>query len=227
MVDLAGGAIHPQHQEYLPTPIPATPEAVAVTVADAIASWRTPGPVGIALPCVVADGTIRTATNIPAEWIGINAERLFGDALSGRRVVVLNDADAAALAEARNGAARHAGNVLLLSLGTGVGSAVLRDGKLQPNSSFGQVVVDGNVADRYVSLASRLSERLTWADWADRMNRFLRVIEDQEQFDLIVIGGSLAHESVHWEGRLVARAPLVRARFFNMASVVGAALAAE
>ena len=224
VVDLVDGAAHPPRNE--PTPTPAVPKAVADCVAEMIAPWRCPGPIGVALPCTVEDGVARTAVNIPDQWIDTNAAELFGDVLC-RDVVVLNDTDAAGIAEAHYGVADHPGTVLVLTFGTGIGSAVLRGGKLEPNTEFGQLLVDGHIADRYVSLSARLADRLSWPSWIGRANRFLRVVEEQEEFDLIVIGGGITHETLHWEGRLTARAPLVRARFFNMAGVVGAAMAAE
>ena len=168
----------------------------------------------------------RTAGNISPEWIGTNAEKLFQVAL-GRKVVVLNDTDAAGIAEARYGAADHPGTVLVLTFGTGIGSAVLRGGKLEPNTELGQLYVDGQIADGYASLSALRSERLPWPEWIGRANRFLRVVEEHDHYDLIVIGGGLTHEAVHWEGRLVTRAPLRQARFFNRAGVIGAAMAAE
>jgi len=114
-----------------------------------------------------------------------------------------------------------------LTFGTGIGSAVLRSGRLVANTEFGQLTVDGQVADKYVSLSVRVADGLSWPVWISRANRFLRVVEDRRRFDLIVIGGGITHEAIHWEGRLVARAPLVRARYLNMAGVVGAAMAAE
>ena len=172
------------------------------------------------------DGFAHTAGNISPEWIGTNAEELF-QARLGRKVVVLNDTDAAGIAEARYGAADHPGTVLVLTFGTGIGSAVLRGGKLEPSTELGQLYVDGQVADGYASLSALRAERLLWPEWIDRANRFLQVVEEQDRYDLIVIGGGLTHESVHWEGQLVTRAPLRAARFFNRAGVVGAALAAE
>ncbi len=224
VVDLVDGRAHPPGDQ--PTPQPALPEDVADRVAEIIRPWRCPGPVGIALPCTVDRGFARTAVNIPSEWVGTDATKLFRRAL-GREVVVLNDTDAAGMAEARYGVADRPGTVVVLTFGTGIGSAVLRGGKLEANTEFGQLLVDGNVADRYVSLSVRVADRLPWPEWIDRANRFLRVVEEQDAFDLIVIGGGITHEAVHWEGKLIARAPLVRARFFNMAGVVGAAVAAE
>ncbi len=224
VVDLVDGRAHPPRDK--PTPQPALPENVADRVAEIVAPWRCPGPVGIALPCTVDAGFARTAVNIPPEWIGTDATKLFRRAL-GRDVVVLNDTDAAGIAEARYGVADHPGTVLVLTFGTGIGSAVLRGGKLEPNTEFGQLAVDGHIADRYVSLSGRQADGVSWSAWIDRANRFLRVVENQDDFDLIVVGGGITHESVHWEGQLAARAPLVRARFFNMAGVIGAAMAAE
>jgi polyphosphate glucokinase len=224
VVDLEAGGQHPE--EYRPTPTPATPDAVAAAVARMVAPWECRGRLGIALPFTVEDGIARTAGNISSEWIGTNAEELFSAAL-GRTAVVLNDTDAAGIAEARYGAADHPGTVLVLTFGTGIGSAVLRGGKLEPNTELGQLYVDGQVADGYVSLSALRTQRLPWPEWIGRANRFLAVVEELDRYDLIVIGGGLTHEAVHWEGQLVTRAPLRAARFYNRAGVIGAAMAAE
>ena len=224
VVDLGPGGQHPE--DYQATPTPATPDAVAAAVARMVTQWECRGRLGIALPFTVEDGIARTAGNISPEWIGTNAEKLFQTAL-GREVVVLNDTDAAGIAEARYGAADHSGTVLVLTFGTGIGSAVLRGGKLEPNTELGQLHVDGEVADGYASLSALRSEQLLWPAWIGRANRFLRVVEEHDHYDLIVIGGGLTHEAAHWEGKLVTRAPLRKARFFNRAGVIGAAMAAE
>ena len=225
VVDLGSGAQHPE--DYQATPTPARPDAVAAAVAGMVAPWREfRGRLGVALPFTVEDGIARTAGNISSEWIGTNAETLFQAAL-GRQVLVLNDTDAAGIAEARYGAADHSGTVLVLTFGTGIGSAVLRGGKLEPNTELGQLYVDGQLADGYASLSALRSEQLPWREWIGRANRFLRVVEEHDHYDLIVIGGGLTHEAVHWAGQLVTQAPLRHARFFNRAGVVGAAIAAE
>lgn len=224
VVDLGTGAQHPE--EYQPTPAPATPDAVATAVAGMVAPWDCRGRLGIALPFTVEDGIARTAGNISSEWIGTNAEKLFQAAL-GRQVVVLNDTDAAGIAEARYGAADHPGTVLVLTFGTGIGSAVLRGGKLEPNTELGQLYVDGQLADGYASLSALRSEQLPWPEWIGRANRFLQVVEEHDHYDLIVIGGGLTHEAMHWEGQLVTRVELRHARFYNRAGVIGAAMAAE
>ncbi len=123
---------------------------------------------------------------------------------------MLNDTDAAGIAEARYGAADHPGTVLVLTFGTGIGSAVLRGGKLEPNTELGQLHVDGEIADGYASLSALRSERLPWPEWIGRANRFLRVVEEHDHYDLIVIGGGLTHEAVHWEGQLVSPRTLGR-----------------
>lgn len=224
VVDLASGAQYPK--DYRATPTPATPDAVAAAVGGMVDPWECGGRLGIALPFTVEDGIALTAGNISPEWIGRNAEELFAARL-GRKVVVLNDTDAAGIAEARYGAADHPGTVLVLTFGTGIGSAVLHGGELKPNTELGQLHVDGQIADGYASLSALRTERLPWTEWIGRANRFLRVVEEQDHYDLIVIGGGLTHEAAHWEGKLVTRAPLRQTRFFNRAGVIGAALAAE
>ncbi|MBL8927272.1 MAG: ROK family protein [Pseudonocardia sp.] len=223
VVDLASGAQYPW--DYRATPTPATPDAVATAVVGMVDPWECGGRLGIALPFTLDHGIAATAGNISPEWIGRNAEELFAARL-GRKVVVLNDTDAAGIAEARYGTADHPGTVLVLTFGTGIGSAVLHGGKLEPNTELGHLHVDGQIADGYVSLSALRTEHLRWPEWIGRANRFLEVVE-QDHYDLIVIGGGLTHEAAHWAGKLVTRAPLRHARFFNRAGVIGAALAAE
>ena len=210
------------------TPPSRTPVDVAAEVARMVGQLPARGPIGVTLPCVVQDAIALTASNIDRSWIGVDAGALLADALDGRDVVVLNDADAAGMAEARHGTvAGHEGTVLLLTFGTGIGSALLRAGKLVPNTEFGHIPVDGEVAERRAAASVRVSENLSWPGWCSRVNRFIEVVETVVRPDIIVVGGGIStdQEVPHWWDLVTARASIVPAMLANNAGMVGAAMA--
>lgn len=211
----------------VPTPRPATPDAVAAVAAGLVdrAGWT--GPVGVTLPAVVRAGIVHTAANIAPEWIGVDAAGLMSQALGGRQVRLLNDADAAGLAEARFGAAAgHDGVVLMLTFGTGIGSALLAAGVLVPNTEFGHLVVDGAAAEHRASAVRRGRDRLSWPVWAAEVSRVLEEYERLLWPDLIVAGGGISAEADRWLPLLTNRTPVVAAMLENTAGIVGAAMAA-
>ncbi len=209
----------------LDTPEPSTPEAVAGAVADLVGRLEAPGPVGIGFPSVIRQGWVATANNIDPSWIGVNALELFEAAL-GREVRLLNDADAAGLAEARYGAAKGVdGKVLVLTFGTGIGSALLVDGALVANVELGQLELNGvRPAERRYSAKSRRAENLGWDEWGIRAREFLVLVNEVFTPDLIVIGGGVSKfweefsEQVTFDDLKTTRAALV-----NNAGIVGAA----
>lgn len=214
------------------TPQPATPEAVAATVKTVVdlvaAEHALPDdlPVGCGLPVVVKAGQVMTAANIDKSWIGVDADELLGEAL-GRRVWVINDADAAGIAEIRIGAGRDvSGTVLLLTIGTGIGSALLVDGKLVPNTEFGHLELNGREAERRLSGTARERRRLRWTQWAEEFNGYLGRLEAYVWPDLIIIGGGVSKSIDKFAHVLKTRAPVVPAKFLNTAGIVGAAMAA-
>jgi polyphosphate glucokinase len=214
------------------TPHPATPDAVAATVrqvVDTVAAERPlPAdlPVGCGLPSVIKNGIVRTAANMDKHWIGLSAETVLGDAL-GRRVQALNDADAAAIAEVRVGAGRGCeGTVLLLTIGTGIGSGLLVDGELVPNTEFGHLEVKGRDVETRLSGASRERRRLRWSAWASEFNVYLARLEAYLWPDLIILGGGVSKEIAKYRELLKSRAPVVPAQFLNTAGIIGAAMAA-
>jgi polyphosphate glucokinase len=155
------------------TPQPATPDAVSATVATVIEQLGTDGPIGCTLPAVVVGGTVRTAAHIDPTWIGTHAAAVVGRA-TGRSCTVVNDADAAGLAEARFGAARgRRGVVLLVTVGTGIGTALLNDGELVANSELGHLEVNGKIADTWASDAKRTEKDLSWGHWSERLDAYL------------------------------------------------------
>ena len=223
-VDLRTGQLV-RERERLPTPQPSTPEAVVGVVAELLRETP-PGRVGVTLPSVVVDGTALTAANIDPSWVGTDVRALLRSA-TGREAVVVNDADAAGLAEVRFGAAAGvAGTVLVVTLGTGIGSALFRDGALVPNTELGHLELDGAEAEARASDAARKREDLSWEDWARRLQRYLEHVDLLLRPDLVVLGGGVSKKSAQWLPLLDVRPPLVLAALRNDAGIVGAALLA-
>lgn len=224
-VDLATGRLLLERHKVL-TPRPATPDAVAATVAALVAQFDAPDEIGVAVPAVVKEGTTLTAANIDPAWIGRDAGAMFHAAL-GRPVAVLNDADAAGLAEMRFGAGRdRRGTVVVLTLGTGIGSAVFVDGVLVPNTEFGHMDIRGKPAERRAAAQVRKLERLPWSGWALRLSEVLVGIERLLWPDLFILGGGVSRRQEKFIPLLECRTPIVAAALGNDAGIVGAALAA-
>jgi polyphosphate glucokinase len=225
-VDLATASFTAERRR-LGTPQPATPEAVAETVAEVVASFDTEGTIGCTFPGIVQHGVIRLAANVDPSWVGVDAAALFAERV-GRPFVVLNDADAAGLAEDRYGAAKDQdGVVLVLTFGTGIGSALLNDGELVPNTELGHLELDGYDAEDRAAAAAREGEGLSWEEWADRVNRYLQHLELLFTPDRFVIGGGVSKRFEKFAERLDVRAEVVPAELRNQAGIVGAALVAE
>jgi polyphosphate glucokinase len=200
---------------------------VADTVAAVVEAHGWDGPVGITLPSVVKDGVAHTAANIDPSWPGTDAVTLFGERLGRASVHVLNDADAAGLAEMRFGVGQGRGGVVcMLTIGTGIGSAVFHDGVLLPSTEFGHLQVDGHDAETRASAAAREREDLSWGKWAKRLSRYLQVLEDLIWPDLFVLGGGVSKKPAKWVPLLEARTEVVPALLQNQAGIVGAAMAA-
>ncbi|MDH6680782.1 polyphosphate glucokinase [Rhodococcus sp. LBL1] len=225
-VDLATGELI-EDRIKIETPHPATPEAVAATAAEIVARARWEGPVGITLPSVVTSGIARTAANIDKSWIGTDARAVFSRALGGRDVTVLNDADAAGLAEDRYGAGKDAdGVVVLLTFGTGIGSAVIHNGVLLPNTEFGHMEVDGREAEHRAASSVKDTRGLSYKEWAAEVTRVLCRFEDLLWPDLFIAGGGISRKHEKWIPRLENRTPVVPAALLNTAGIVGAAMCA-
>jgi polyphosphate glucokinase len=224
-VDLRSGSLDEQRVR-LPTPVPATPTAVAELVAAITNEFGWHGPMGVTLPSVLKRGIALTAAHLDPAWKGLAADKLFSE-YCRVPVVVLNDADAAGLAEMRFGAGRdHDGVVLLLTFGTGIGSALFVDGELVPNTELGHLQVDGVDAEIRAAAAARDDEELSWADWAARVSRYLQVLEGLMWPDLIIAGGGVSKKADKWFSLLECRTPVVAAALRNDAGIVGAAAAA-
>jgi len=228
-VVLATGALAAERLR-VETPQPATPEAVAEVVAqivDHFAAALGDGAIGVTVPAVVTGGVVRTAANIDQSWIGTDADALFTGRL-GRAVHLVNDADAAGVAEARFGAARSTkGLVVVTTLGTGIGTALLLDGRLVPNSELGHLEIDGYDAETRAASSARENEGLSWEDWAARLQRYYGAIEDLLWPTLIVVGGGISKKSDKFLPLLHLRAPIVAAQLRNEAGIIGAAVLAD
>jgi polyphosphate glucokinase len=209
------------------TPQPATPEAVSAVVKEVAAAHRWTGATGVTFPGVVTSGTVRTAANMDQAWIGTDAAGLFGNALGGP-VTVLNDADAAGVAEVAFGAgAGVSGLVLMLTFGTGIGSALFIDGTLVPNTEFGHIEIDGKDAEKRASERAKELHDLSWSKWAGRVDEYMRHIEALLSPGLIIVGGGISKESHKWVPLLTGvRATIVPATLLNDAGIAGAAMSA-
>lgn len=209
----------------LDTPSPATPEAVTAAVGQVVGHFDWTGAVGVTFPGAVKDGIARTAANVDESWIGTDVSAAVGNCVPGT-VTVLNDADAAGLAEVRYGAAKDAGGVvLLLTFGTGIGSALFIDGRLVPNTEFGHIEVDGADAEDLAAAVVRERQQLSWAEWVQRVDRYLDRLEHLVWPDLIIVGGGVSKKADKWVPLLATGTPVRPARLQNAAGIVGAALA--
>ncbi|AKK06104.1 transcriptional regulator/sugar kinase [Corynebacterium mustelae] len=210
------------------TPKPATPQAVAETCAQILheADWS--GPVGITLPSVIKDQTALSAANIDPSWIGVNVADLFHQHLADHDVSVLNDADAAGLAEVHFGdPAASNGAVILLTFGTGIGSALLVDGTLFPNTELGHLIIDGAEAEDFASSRAKDRDEIGYKQWAGRVDKVLKEFERLFNPKLFIAGGGISRKSHKWIPHLTCETPVVAAQLRNRAGIVGAALAVE
>jgi polyphosphate glucokinase len=226
IVDLDTGQLIGDRVKLL-TPRPATPSAVAKTIAAVVKEFDWSGPLGVTYPGVVTHGIVRTAANVDKSWIGTNASEIISAELNGQRVVVLNDADAAGLAEVSHGAGKDAtGVVVVLTFGTGIGSAVIHDGILLPNTEFGHLEVGGKEAEHRA--ASSVKDRRGWSfkKWAKQVTKVLIVIENAMCPELFIVGGGVSRKADLWVPLLKNRTPVVAAALENSAGIVGAAMAA-
>lgn len=211
----------------LDTPQPATPEAVAETIAKLVKEFDWKGKIGCGFPSVVQHGVAKTAANIDPSWIGVNAEQLFTE-ICGCPTVLVNDADAAGLAEVAFGEGKdQEGVVLLLTIGTGVGSALFYNGVLIPNTEFGHLYYKDMVAERYVSDSARKRFELDWEQWAKRFTQFLKHLERTINPDLIIVGGGVSKKPEKFRHMVQIDTPIRLAKLENNAGIIGAALAAR
>jgi polyphosphate glucokinase len=226
-VDMTTGTLAAERVK-LATPHPAEPDAVAGIVRELVTGSGWKGPAGIAFPGVITDGITRTAANLDHAWVGMDARALFGKA-TGLQVSMINDADAAGLAEMKFGAgAGRRGTVLMLTFGTGIGSALFIDGILVPNTEFGHIEIRGKDAETRASEHAKELHDLSWEKWASRMDEYLAHIEALLSPGLFIIGGGISRKSDKFLPLLTGlTAPVVPAAMHNDAGIVGAAMAAS
>lgn len=210
----------------IPTPQPSEPNAVAAVVGEVVRHFAWNGPVGCTFPAIVQNGIVYSAANVERSWIGADGKTLLEQA-TGCPIVLLNDADAAGIAEMTFGAGKgHNGVVMILTFGTGVGSAIFTEGKLLPNTELGHLVIRGRDAEERASERAREEHEWGWKAWAKRVNEYLAYIEALFSPDLFIFGGGISKSHKEFFYLLETRAPLVPAALFNEAGIVGAALAA-
>lgn len=225
-VDLNQGVLAAERLR-IATPQPATPDAVADTVGRIIRHFNWTGPVGCGLPSVVQNGVARTAANIDSSWIGTDVRALLSQR-TGCPVTVINDADAAGIAEMRFGAGRgRNGTILMVTVGTGLGTALFRDGTLVPNTELGHLLLNGKVAEKYASAATREDLGLSYETWAKRLDLYLHQLQSLFWPDLFILGGGISKKHEKFFPFLTIETEFLPAVLRNQAGIVGAALAAR
>lgn len=223
-VDLVAGE-YADKRTRIPTPQPSTPQAVADVLAELVDSYDLADdvPIGVAFPAPMQRGVVRFIANLDDSWTGVDLPALVHRA-TGRHVVAVNDADAAGVGEVRYGAASAVeGVVLVATLGTGIGSALIVDGVLVPNTELGHLQIDGYDAESRAADSAREREDLSWDEWAERLQRYFGVVEDLLSPDLIVVGGGVSKHHEKYLPNLHLRAPIIPAKLRNAAGIVGAA----
>ncbi|MCM2389133.1 polyphosphate--glucose phosphotransferase [Streptomyces albipurpureus] len=227
-VDLERGDLAEERHKVL-TPHPATPDAVADGVAEVVKHFDWSGPVGITFPGVVTHGVTRTAANVDKGWIDTDAAQLLSERLGGAPVTLLNDADAAGIAEMTFGAGRgRTGTVMMLTFGTGIGSAVFMEGRLLPNTELGHLELHGRDAETHASTKAKEDEDLGWHHWARRVEKYLAHVEMLFSPELFIIGGGVSRKADKFLPLIEGiRAEIVPAELQNNAGIVGAAMASK
>ena len=225
MVDLTTGEFASDHLRIV-TPQPSTPANVALVVkeiVDAFADQVGDSPIGVTIPAVVTHGVTRSAANIDKSWIDAPAEAIFGEAL-GRDIFVMNDADAAGVAEVIFGAAKgHQGLVIVTTLGTGIGSAIINRNELLPNTEIGHLEIDGKDAETFAAASVREREKLSFDEYVPRLQRYYETVEKLFWPDLFVVGGGVSKHHEKFLPKLKLRTPIIPAELRNRAGIVGAA----
>ena len=225
LVDIGKGDLHTDRHR-ISTPSPATPEKVGDVVKQIVDHFDYTGVVGITFPAVVRNGITFTAANVDDAWIGFHAREHFQDVL-GLEVTVLNDADAAGVAEIAFGAGRGIdGTIFVLTFGTGIGSAVFVNGELLPNTELGHIELEGREVEPWASDRVRKDEGLSWKKWAKRVEAYLQYLEMLFSPDLFILGGGVSKKADKYLDKIETRTRLVPAELLNEAGIVGAAYAA-
>jgi len=208
----------------IPTPSPATPQAIADAVDGVLRKIDVPGPIGLAVPAVVRGGIVETASHIDPAWIGVDAVDFFSR-VTGRPVAVMNDADAAGVAEVRFGAGQgQAGIIAVITLGTGIGSALFVDRTLVPNSELGHLPLHHGKAEDWAAESVRQRDKVSWEKYAPRLQAFLELVQQVLWPQLFIIGGGISNVAHEFLPLIELRTPIVPARLRNHAGIIGAAL---
>ena len=216
-----------EERHRIATPQPATPRAVARAVVQIAKHFHWKGPIGCAVPAVVKSGRLRTAANISRSWLGVDAAERFAS-VTGCRVSVINDADAAGYAEMHFGAGRRRrGLVIMVTLGTGIGTALFINGHLMPNTELGHLTLRGRDAETWAAASVREDQGLGWKQWARRVDAYLHLLHAYFWPDLFIIGGGVSKKADKFLHLLTLPTPIVPARLKNDAGIIGAALAYE
>jgi polyphosphate glucokinase len=224
-VDTSTGALAADRLR-LKTPQPSTPDDVARVVAEIARHFAWSGPIGCTFPAVVQHGVVRTAANVDKAWIGTDGATLLRSS-TGCPVTLLNDADAAGVAEMTFGAGQgHSGVVMMLTVGTGIGSAIFSNGVLVPNTELGHLEVEGKEAEHRASDRERKEQDWSWQEWAERLDIVLLTYEALFWPDLFILGGGVSKHASKFLEHLTVTTPIVPAQLLNEAGIVGAALAA-
>ena len=227
VVDLRTGVFVGERVK-IATPQPATPEAVAEVVGQIVDECAWEGPVGITLPSVVTQQVARSAANIDESWVGTNVHDLFTQALGRETISVLNDADAAGIAEVAFGSdTARSGAVIFLTFGTGIGSAFLVDGTLFPNTELGHMLVDGTEAEHFASSAAKDREELSYKKWAKHVDKVLHEYDRLFNPAAFIVGGGISRHADKWVPLLTVDTPVAPAALRNRAGIVGAAMAGQ
>jgi polyphosphate glucokinase len=226
VVDIESGELK-NKRHRIPTPKPSKPEAVAEVICQIAEFFEWSGPVGCGYPGVVQHGVTRTAANVDERWIDFDAAVYLSAQIGGSPVTVINDADAAGLAEMRFGIGQEwqRGVAVLVTIGTGLGTAVFTNGQLVPNTELGHIEIDGHDAERYATDAARKREDMSWEEWAKHFNKYLETLEKYLSPDVFILGGGASKKVEKFLPYLTTRAKVVPALLRNEAGIIGAALA--
>jgi len=225
IVDTRTGELMTQRVR-IPTPKKSTPDNVAEVVVDLVTRANWTGSVGATFPAVIKNGVARSAANVDESWIGTDVDAVFSKA-TGLDVTVLNDADAAGLAEVRFGAAKDvSGVVIVLTFGTGIGSGIFLDGQLVPNSELGHLELQGHDAEDRAAASVKDKQKMSYKQWATRVQTYMSLVESLFSPDLFIVGGGVSKDADRWVPQLKLQTPIRPALLLNNAGIVGAAMAA-
>jgi polyphosphate glucokinase len=224
-VDAAKGTLL-EERRRIRTPNPSTPEAVSEVVAKLVHRFNWKGPIGCTFPAIIKDGVVFSAANVDQAWVGTNGQVLL-EQKTNCPVTLVNDGDAAGIAEMQFGAGKgHNGIVIVLTFGTGIGSAIFHDGKLLPNTELGHLEIRGKDAERRAAARVREDKGLSFPQWAERVDEYLQRVEFLFSPDLFIFGGGISKKHKQFLPLLHTRTPVIPAQMFNNAGIVGAAIAA-